>query len=48
MNREEMLEKIFAQLETLSREQLEELNLFIDAVKAEYQAQQAQEPAQAE
>ena len=36
MNREQMLEKIFEQMETLNREQLEALNLFIDNLRKEY------------
>ena len=34
MNREELLKKITAQIEKLNREQLEELNRFLDAEEA--------------
>lgn len=45
MNREEMEKRIFAQLETMNREQLEAVNLFLDALEKEYPAEPAQEPA---
>ena len=48
MNREETLEKIFAQLETMNREQLEYLNLCLDAIEAESSTAPAQKPAQEE
>ena len=45
MNREEMEKRIFAQLETMNREQLEMVNSFLDELEKEYPAEPAQEPA---
>lgn len=36
MNREQMLEKIFEQMGTLNREQLEALYLYVEQLKKEY------------
>ena len=38
MNREEMEKRIFAQLETMNREQLEMVNSFLDELEKEYPA----------
>ena len=41
MNREETLEKIIAQIETLNRAQLEGLNMFLNILKSDYKPEPA-------
>lgn len=41
MNREEMLERIIAQIKTMNRAQLEGVNMFLDMLEKEYKPEPA-------